>query len=164
VVTGWGIAWSTCSETAFSHCFNSLNSTLLDLSNLLRRGTAESDRIRKEIMEIVDNETSFQFWKKDFDHYSREALDPPKHKLSKLLLSDTVSLMLSQPENLIDFRRIMDEGKILLINLSTIGSDEREILGCFMLSLFHLAALSRSELPAESANNSLFMLTKRTVS
>jgi hypothetical protein len=149
VVTGWGDRLEHLLRNGIFALLHLPNSTLLDLSNLLRRGTSESDRIRKEIMEVVDNETSFQFWKKDFDHYSKEALDPPKHKLSKLLLSDTVSLMLSQPENLIDFRRIMDEGKILLINLSTIGSDEREILGCFMLSLFHLAALSRSELPAE---------------
>jgi hypothetical protein len=57
--------------------------------------------------------------------------------------------MLSQPENLIDFRQIMDEGKILLINLANIGSDERGILGCFMLSLFHLDALGRNEIPPE---------------
>lgn len=148
VVTGWGDRLEHLLRNGIFALLQLPDSTLLDLSNLLRRGTAESDRIRKEIIEIVDNETAFQFWHKDFDHYSREALDPPKHKLSKLLLSDTVSLMLSQPENLIDFRRIMDEGKILLVNLSNIGSDEREILGCFMLSLLHLAALSRSELPA----------------
>jgi hypothetical protein len=53
--------------------------------------------------------------------------------------------MLSQPDSLIDFRRIMDEGKVLLVNLSNLGSEVREILGCFMLSLFHLAALGRSD-------------------
>ena len=77
-------------------------------------------------------QTAYQFWKNDFDRYSNEALDPPKHKLSKLLVSGTVSLMLSQPENLIDFRQIMDNKMILLVNLSTIGSEVREILGCFI--------------------------------
>lgn len=43
----------------------------------------------------------------------------------------------------------MDEGMILLVNLSNIGSMIREILGCFILSLLHLAALSRSNLPIE---------------
>jgi len=82
------------------------NSTLLDLSDLLRRKTDESARLRKEILEVVDNQTARQFWKNDFDRYSNEALGPPKHKLSKLLVSGTVSLMLSQPENLIDFRPV----------------------------------------------------------
>jgi hypothetical protein len=40
----------------------------------------------------------------------------------------------------------MDEGRILLVDLSTIGSEVREILGCFILSLFHLTALSRSDI------------------
>ena len=123
------------------------NSTFLDLSDLLRRKTDDSERLRKEILEVVDNQTAYQFWKNDFDRYSNEALDPPKHKLSKLLVSGTVSLMLSQPENMIDFRQIMDNGMILLVNLSTIGSEVREILGCFILSLFHLTALGRSETP-----------------
>jgi hypothetical protein len=57
--------------------------------------------------------------------------------------------MLSQPESLIDFRRVMDEGMVLLVNLSNLGSEVREILGCFMLSLFHLAALGRSDTPVK---------------
>jgi hypothetical protein len=55
--------------------------------------------------------------------------------------------MLSQPESRFNFRRIMDEGMILLVNLSTIGSMIREILGCFILSMLHLTALSRSSMP-----------------
>jgi hypothetical protein len=123
---------------------------LLDLSDLLRRKTDNSNRIRKKILGVVDNRTAHQFWENDFDRYSNEALDPPKHKLSKLLVSGTVSLMLSQPENRIELRKIMDEGMVLLVNLSTIGSEVREILGCFILSLFHLSALGRSETAMEN--------------
>jgi hypothetical protein len=52
--------------------------------------------------------------------------------------------MLSQPESLFNFRDIMDRGMILLVNLSGVGSMVRSILGCFILSLMHLTALSRS--------------------
>jgi hypothetical protein len=149
VVTGWGDRLEHLLRHGIYALLQLPQSTLLDLSNLLRRKTAESDRLRDAILQVVDNKTAYNFWKNDFDRYSNEALDPPKHKLSKLLLSDRVALMISQPENLIDFRKIMDEGKILLINLSTIGPDEREILGCFILSLLHLTALSRSELAPE---------------
>lgn len=149
VVSGWGDRMEHLLRHGLYALLQLPNSTFLDLSDLLRRKTDDSERLRKEILEVLDNRTAFQFWKNDFDRYSNEALDPPKHKLSKLLVSGTVSLMLSQPESLIDFRQIMDNGMILLVNLSTIGSEVREILGCFILSLFHLAALGRSQTPIE---------------
>ena len=93
---------------------------------------------------MVDNEVVRQFWVYDYEKYSKDDFGPPKNKLSKLMVSNSVSLMLSQPESLFNFREVMDEGKILLVNLSGIGSKVRGILGCFILSLLHLAALSRS--------------------
>jgi len=149
VVTGWGDRMEHLLRHGLYALLQLPGSTLLDLSNLLRPKSEESKRLQKEILEVVDNQTAYEFWKNDFHRYSNEAFDPPKHKLSKLLVSETVALMLSQPESLIDFRKIMDDGKILLVNLSTIGSEVREILGCFMLSLFHISALSRSDLPAD---------------
>jgi len=149
VVTGWGDRMEHLLRNGLFALLQLPGSMLLDLSNLLRRKTNESDHLRKQILEIVDNQTARLFWEKDFNRYSNEALDPPKHKLSKLLVSGTISLMLSQPESFIDFRKIMDNGQIVLVNLSTIGSEVREILGCFMLSLFHLAALGRSDIPIE---------------
>ena len=146
VVTGWGDRMEHLLRHGLYALLQLPNSSLLDLSDLLRRKTYDSARLRKQILEVVDNQTAREFWKHDFDRYSNEALDPPKHKLSKLLVSGTVSLMLSQPESLIDFRKIMDEGRILLVDLSTIGSEVREILGCFILSLFHLTALSRNDI------------------
>jgi hypothetical protein len=57
--------------------------------------------------------------------------------------------MLSQPESRFNFRKIMDEGKILLIDLSNMDTSVKQVLGCFILSLLHLNALSRSNLPIE---------------
>lgn len=148
VVTGWGDRMEHLLRHGLYALLQLSDSTLLDLSNLLRRKTDESERLRKEILDVVDNQTAYLFWKNDFNRYSNEALDPPKHKLSKLLVAGTVSLMLSQPESLIDFRQAMDEGKVLLVNLARIGSEVREILGCFMLSQFHLMALGRSDTSA----------------
>lgn len=150
VVTGWGDRMEHLLRNGYFALLQLPNSTLLDLYNLLRKKADESNSLRKKILEVVDNQVAHQFWKEDFDRYSAEALGPPKHKLSKLLVSGTVSLMLSQPESFIDFRQIMDEGMILLVNLSTIGSEVREILGCFILSLFHLMALGRSQTSIEN--------------
>lgn len=133
-------------------CFSLIHmphSTVLDLAGLLRNKSEESKQLRKEILKVVDNVSVRQFWMHDFERYGKDDLGPPRNKLSKLLVTGTASLMLSQPDNLIDFGRIMDQGMILLVNLSTVGPTVREILGCFILSLLHLNALSRSEIPRE---------------
>ena len=57
--------------------------------------------------------------------------------------------MLSQPRAAFQFREVMDEGRILLVNLANLGSETGDVLGCFMLSSLHRAALSRSSLPRE---------------
>jgi hypothetical protein len=144
-------SWGDRLEHLLRHIVFSLmhlpNSTFLDISDLLRNKSEESKMLRREILKVVSNENARQFWLQDYDRYGKDDLGPPKNKLSKLLVSGTVSLMLSQPESRLNFRRIMDEGMILLVNLSTIGSMVREILGCFILSLLHLTALSRSNIP-----------------
>jgi DNA helicase HerA-like ATPase len=134
---------------AFFALLHLSGSTLLDVSNLLRNQSDESKRIRREILDVVESEVARVFWQQDFEKYGKDDLGPPKNKLSKLLLTGTVSLMLSQPRSLFTLRQVMDDGLILLANLSTIGSEVREILGSFLLSLLHLTALGRSDVPAE---------------
>jgi len=121
----------------------------LDIFTLLRNKSKKNERILQEIMKIVDNEAVREFWQHDYKSYGKNDLSPPINKLSKLLVSGTVSLMLSQPENRFDFRNIMDEGKILLIDLSKVGKATRQVLGCFILSILHLNALSRRDTPIE---------------
>jgi hypothetical protein len=123
--------------------------TFLDISNLLRNKSEESKVLRREILKVVDNEVVLQFWRHDYEKYGKDDFGPPRNKLSKLLVSNTVSLMLSQPESLFNFREIMEKGRILLVDLSSIGSKVRGILGCFILSLLHLTAISRSRIPIQ---------------
>jgi len=123
--------------------------TFLDLSNLLRNKSRESNQFSKEILQVLDNESVRQFWLHDYLRYGKDDLGPPRNKLSKLLISGPVSRMLSQPISLFNFRQIMDDGMILLIILSTVGPTVKEALGSFFLALFQLAALSRSEMPIE---------------
>jgi hypothetical protein len=64
-------------------------------------------------------------------------------------MSGPVSLMLSQPESRFNFRDIMDTRKILLVDLSGLGFELRGLLGSFMLTLLHIAAVGRSDIPFE---------------
>ena len=143
-------SWGDRLENILRHIIFSLfhlpNSTFLDMYALLRN-TKGNNLLRRRILDVLDNEAAKQFWLSDYEKYGKDDFGPPRNKLSKLLVSGTVSLMLSQPESRFNFRRIMDEGMILLVNLSTIGPMVREILGCFILSILHLNALSRSSQP-----------------
>ena len=145
---GWGDRLEHLLRNIIFSMIHLGNGTFLDISNLMRNKSDESETLRKKILEVIDNETVRQFWMHDYKKYGKDDFGPPKNKLSKLLVSDSVSLMLSQPESRFNFRTIMDEGMILLVNLSNLGSMVREILGCFILSLLHLTALSRSSMPA----------------
>ena len=149
-VTGWGDRLEHLLRHAIFALLHLPGSSLLDVSNLLRSKSDESQLLRAQVLKVIDHQVAKLFWRHDFERYSASDLSPAQHKLSKLLTSGTVSLMLSQSESAFDLREIMDSGKILLVDLSKVGPETREILGCFMLSLLHLTALSRGAAPDDS--------------
>ncbi len=144
-VSGWGDRLEHLLRHAIEGVMHLSQGSLFDVSNLLRKRSQGSKALREQILQVTENEVARLFWREDFERYGNADLSPPQHKLSKLLGSGSVSLMLSQPDSAFRLREIMDTGRILLVDLSTIGSETREILGCFMLSLLHLTALSRSD-------------------
>ncbi|HRZ29905.1 MAG TPA: hypothetical protein P5052_04175, partial [Candidatus Paceibacterota bacterium] len=59
--------------------------------------------------------------------------------------------IIGQKESSIDARKIMDEGKILIVNLSKglIGEENTTLLGALMVTKIQLAAMSRADMPFE---------------
>jgi hypothetical protein len=143
---GWGDRLETILRSIIFGLLHIPDGTFLDLAYLLRNDSKDNDELIQKISEAVKNETARLFWKHDYKGYKKTDLGPPINKLSKLLLSGPVSLMLSQPENRINFRQIMDEGMILLVNLSDLDTNVKRVLGSFIISLLHLNALSRSDM------------------
>ena len=153
IVTGWGDRLEHLLRHAFFGLLRRPRSTLLDAALLMRTKSPKErharDTVRDEILEHVTNPLARQFWLTDFDKYRKEDLAPVQHKLSKLLVSDTVSRMLSQPDSKISLKDIMETRKVFLANLSTVGSETREVLGKLLLSFFHLNALTRNTIPPD---------------
>ncbi|MCX7013944.1 MAG: type IV secretion system DNA-binding domain-containing protein [Candidatus Sumerlaeota bacterium] len=149
VVEGWGDRLENVLRFAFLGLLCMPDATLQDVSDLLRRKSKAGEILKKRVLTVAQNESVRKFWSEDFDTYQKSDLTPPQHKLSKLLASGTYAEMLSQPLSLIDFRKVMDNGMALLIDLSGLGSDVRDILGCFMLSSLRLTVLCRSSIPME---------------
>lgn len=142
-VTGWGDRLEHLLRQAVFGLVHLPGMTLLDVYNCLRLKSQESQRLRLEVLAALESAVAKSFWREDRDKYSDADYAPPKHKLSKLLTAGTVSLMLSQPDSAFDLNEVMDSGKILLMDLSGLGSEVRDTVGCLMLSLLRLTAGSR---------------------
>lgn len=144
-LTGWGDRLEHLLRHAIYAILHLPGGNLRDVADLLRKKSPISRQIRSHLQNTLDNDMANTFWEEDFNEYKQADLTPPQHKLSKLLVSDTVSRMLSQERSMFNLRDVMDCGKVLLVDLSHLGSEERNVLGCLLLSLFHLTALGREE-------------------
>lgn len=143
-------AWGKRMETLLRNGIVGLSylpsSTFYDLYMLTRQKSHQSEALRKQILKHTTDEAVRTYWETDFlKDYSRGELVAAKHSLSPLMVAGNVSLMLSQPESLINIRQIMDEGKILLVDLSMLGRNVAKVMGSFMLGLFLSALVSRDD-------------------
>ncbi|MCD9187016.1 MAG: TraM recognition domain-containing protein [Pyrinomonadaceae bacterium] len=137
---------------------NSLLS-LLDYpdSNLADILTILSDKdFRKKVMPHIENRQIKEFWVKEFDKYPErlraEAISPIQNKVGAFLAHPLLQKILTAPEKPLSLRKMMDEGKILLVNLAkgSVGEDTSNLLGSLLISRFDLAALSRANIPEEA--------------
>ena len=142
-VTGWGDRLEHLLRMTILGLLHLPHTSLLDVANALRTESAEIKTLSAEVLKVVDGELLRAFWRHDLGKYARADLTPPQHKLSKLLSAGPLALMLSQPDSLIDLRRVMDEGEILLLNLKDVGNEVCNFAGCLWLSLLRAAALTR---------------------
>jgi len=120
------------------------NSTLLGVTRML------SDKsFRKKVVEKIQDPVVKAFWVKEFssyaDKFAAEAVSPIQNKVGQFLSSSLIRNIVGQVKSSIDLRQIMDEGKVLIMNLSKgrIGEDNSELLGSMMITKIQLAAMSR---------------------
>ena len=122
--------------------------TLLDISRML----TDKD-FRKETLDYCKDVTVLQFWKQEFgtwgDKQVTESIAPVLNKVGAFTANPIIRNIVGQPKSSFDIRKIMDEGKILVVNLSKglIGEDNAGILGAFLVTKVQLAAMSRSDIP-----------------
>ena len=77
--------------------------------------------------------------------HQREIARPITHRLRKFYRNDAIRPVVCQPDSL-DFRSMLDEGKIFLAKLGGIPDIDAETLGALLVSKFQMAAMSRTEL------------------
>lgn len=117
--------------------------SFFDVNNLLRKKSPESDQLIKQITNCTDDPSIKHFWNYDFANYGSNDIQPVHHKLSAIMAEFTVRLMLSQRYSSFELVDIMNSGKILLVDLSCVGTEVKKVLGCLMLSLLCSTAMNR---------------------
>ncbi len=121
--------------------------TLLDISRMLT-----DKEFRKETLDYCQDVTVLQFWKHEFGSWSEkqvtESVAPVLNKVGAFTANPIIRNIIGQPKSSFNIRKIMDEGKILVVNLSKglIGEDNAGILGAFLVTKVQLAAMSRSDI------------------
>ena len=107
------------------------------------------ESLRERVVEKVTDPVVRQFWTKEFPRYGKrlqgEALSPVLNKLGAFVASPLVRGIVAQQRSRIDLREMMDEGRVLIANLSTggVGEDASHLLGGLLLSSIQLAAMRR---------------------
>lgn len=85
------------------------------------------------------------------DFHKSEVLDYIVSKFGRFVTNKTMRNIIGQSQSAFDFRRVMDDGKILLINLSKgkLGEENSSFLGLVLIPKILVAAMSRQEIPEE---------------
>lgn len=146
----WPEAWGVRME----HILRNALLALLDqpqasLPEVLRLLSDKS--YRKQALRHIENPQVRAFWEDEYENYSSrmraDGIAPIQNKVGAFLADPTLYRILTRPEQPINIRRIMDEGKILLVNLAKgqIGEDASSLLGGLLVTTIGLAAFSRQD-------------------
>jgi len=123
-------------------------STLLDVPRMLDDAT-----FRSHVLAVVQNTQVRRFWLREYQNYPArfraEAIAPIQNKVGEFLVNPILRRIVGQPKSAFDLRQVMDEGKILLVNLAKgkIGEDTAALLGAMLVTKIGLAGLSRADVP-----------------
>lgn len=133
------------------------DATLPDILRLL-----SDSAFRGKVLKRVHNSQVKEFWEKEFPKYSyiyqREAVAPIQSKVGAFLADPRLYRILTNPPIDLRIRKLMDERKVLIVNLSKgrLGEDSANLLGALLLSTISLAAFTRADIP-ESERQPFFL-------
>ncbi|MDD2807805.1 MAG: type IV secretion system DNA-binding domain-containing protein [Patescibacteria group bacterium] len=154
----WADSWGPRLEYLLRNAILALldypGSTLLGVMRIL----ADKSYRAKVITKIKDPVVK-AFWVDEFSKYPQqfqvEAVAPIQNKVGQFLSTALIRNVVGQVKSSFDLRKVMDEKKILIMNLSKgrIGEDSSALLGAMMITKIQLAAMSRIDIAEEQRND-----------
>src|SRR5258706_6171482 len=150
----FGFSWGPRLEYILRNSLMTLaqvpNSTLKDVSLLLTNQT-----FRTRVENSIKDTTMKQFWRDEFeqmtDKLRQEAISPILNKDGQYDTSPLIISVIGQLKSSIKLDDIMNEGKILIANLSQgkLGEDNAALLGAMLITKLQLAAMHRVDMKEE---------------
>jgi len=144
----WSDAWGVRMEHILRFTLLALlsrpNSTLADIIPM-----ATKKSFRSQVLKYVTDEEVLKFWRDEFPNMNYkntfDGVAPIANKLGAFMSNPNVRKALCEPEQPLRFRKLMDEGTPLIVNLSKgqLGTDISNVMGGLIVSMFGNAAYTR---------------------
>jgi len=154
----WADSWGPRLEYLLRNTILALldypDSTLLGVNRLL-----VDNEYRKKVIAKVQDPVVKAFWVDEFSKYNQaflvEAIAPIQNKVGQFLSTSLIRNIVGQVSSSINLRELMDQKKIVILNLSKgrIGEDASSLLGNMMVTKIQLAAMSRVDIPEDERND-----------
>lgn len=115
----------------------------------------QDPRYVQELLPKVEDPIVRRFWTDQIaqtsDFHKSEVLDYITSKFGRFVTNKMIRNIVGQSESSFNFREIMDQGKILFINLSKgeLGEENSSFLGLILVPRILMAAMSRSDIPED---------------
>ncbi|SJZ78044.1 hypothetical protein SAMN04488132_104236 [Sediminibacterium ginsengisoli] len=155
----WRESWGDNLEFIIRHCILALlecpKTTLLDIQPFLT-----NKKFRDAVLKRVNNTGTLNYWINIFNNYSpsqqQSAIAPVLNKAGSLIANRAVQKIMGQRTGSISIPDIVENRKILIVNLSKgiIGEQAAEILGSMITSSIQMAVMRKAQLP--ESKRSLF--------
>jgi len=154
----WVDAWSARMEYILSNTLLALleypDATLLGVNKML------SDKVyRKKVVDNIQDPSVRSFWVDEFakytDKFAAEATPAIQNKIGQFTNNPLIRNIIGQPKSSFDIRQLMDDRKILIINLSKgrVGEQNANLLGSMLITKIYLAAMSRADSTEKQMKN-----------
>ncbi|HVY72547.1 MAG TPA: type IV secretion system DNA-binding domain-containing protein [Candidatus Paceibacterota bacterium] len=152
----WGPdSWSARMEYILSNTLLALleypGSTLLDVNRML-----VNKNFRKKVVDNISDPIVKAFWAEEFanytDRYTQEATPAIQNKIGQFTSNPLIRNIVGQPKSSFDLRQMMDDKKIIIMNLSKgrVGEVNANLLGSMLVTKIYLAAMSRADVHAKT--------------
>ncbi len=158
----WAESWGPRLEYVLRNAIMALleypGSTLLGIMRMF-----VDKMYRKEVISKIQDPIVKAFWNEEFakypDRFMAEAVAPIQNKVGQFLTIPLIRNVIGQKRSAINLRKIMDEKKIFIANLSKgkIGEDSSSLLGGMLVTKLQLAAMSRADISTEAERQDFYL-------
>jgi Type IV secretion-system coupling protein DNA-binding domain len=146
----WEDAWSARMEYILTNTLLALleypDATLLGVNRMYT-----DKAYRQKVVDYVKDPVVKDFWIKEFatytDRYTQEATPAIQNKIGQFTGNPLIRNIIGQSKSSFDIRKMMDDKKILLVNLSKglVGETNMRLLGAMLTTRIFLSAMSRAD-------------------